>query len=125
MSENNTSLTVTTNYSDQLQTFENTLLGFIAQHGLPTATVLVSVQERSNVFRNIDGVVARIEDEQKQRSFYISKFIAASAAGLFDAALNYLWDETIYELRRRVAQYDLSYFFDTAFPFIIQYSNSI
>ena len=33
--------------------------------------------------------------------------LAAVGAGLFDAALNYLWDETIAEFRRRVARYDL------------------
>lgn len=36
--------------------------------------------------------------------------IAAAAVGLFDASLNYLWDETVSELRRRVAGFDLSYF---------------
>ena len=30
--------------------------------------------------------------------------------GLFDAALNYLWDELVSELRRRVAGFDLAYF---------------
>jgi len=28
--------------------------------------------------------------------------------------LNYLWDETIHQLRRRVANYDVSYFYDNA-----------
>jgi len=45
---------------------------------------------------------------------YLSKFALAVSAGLFDAALNYLWDETIGELRRRIVDYDLSYFFDLA-----------
>jgi hypothetical protein len=34
--------------------------------------------------------------------------------GLFDAALNFLWDETILSLRRLAVSIDLSYFFDTA-----------
>ena len=38
----------------------------------------------------------------------------AVSAGLFDAALNYLWDETIGELRKRIVAYDLNYFFDQA-----------
>lgn len=33
-------------------------------------------------------------------------------SGLFDAALNYLWDETINEIRKPVIQYDVSYFYD-------------
>lgn len=81
---------------------------------MPTTQVLVQVSERFKVFSNVEGVVDKIDAEQKQRSIYISKFIAASAVGLFDAALNYMWDETIYELRRRVARYDLAYFYDAA-----------
>ncbi|OYO15461.1 hypothetical protein CGZ98_03380 [Enemella evansiae] len=33
---------------------------------------------------------------------------------VFDAALNYLWDQTIIELRQRVSGYDLDYFFAIA-----------
>ena len=55
-----------------------------------------------------------MNDEQREQSLYLSKLLAAVGAGLFDAALNYLWDETIAELRRRVARYDLAYFFDIA-----------
>lgn len=40
--------------------------------------------------------------------------ILAGAAGLFDAALSYLWDETITQLRDRVADFDVAYFFDLA-----------
>ncbi len=101
-------------YEIQLTNVELTLLNFLEEQGLPTQSVLVSVNERVTVFKNIADVLTKITDEQKPRSIYISKFIAAVASGLFDAALNYLWDETIIELRRRVAQYDLSYFYDNA-----------
>ncbi|WP_126386031.1 hypothetical protein [Pseudanabaena sp. ABRG5-3] len=101
-------------YSSQIKQFEDGLLEFIDQYGLPTSQVLVQVSERLRVFRNVEDVIERIDLEQRQRSIYISKFIAAAASGLFDAALNYLWDETIYELRRRVSQYDLAYFYDAA-----------
>ncbi|MBW4609028.1 MAG: hypothetical protein KME22_17930 [Hassallia sp. WJT32-NPBG1] len=79
-----------------------------------TPSVLVSVNERVTVFKNIADVLSKINDEQKPRSVYISKYVAAVASGLFDAALNYLWDETILELRKRVSQYDISYFYDNA-----------
>jgi hypothetical protein len=100
--------------STQLLEFEKSLLSFIDKQGLPTETVLVDVGQRQVVIRNIDTVLDRIDDERLGKSVYISKFIAATASGLFDAALNYLWDETIYELRNRVAQYDLAYFYDVA-----------
>jgi hypothetical protein len=109
-----TDLVPSSNYSSQIRQFEDGLLIFIEKYGLPTSQVLVQVSERLKVFSNVEGVMERIDLEQRQRSIYISKFIAAAAAGLFDAALNYLWDETIYELRRRVAQYDLAYFYDAA-----------
>ncbi len=40
--------------------------------------------------------------------------IVAGAVGLFDAALNYLWNEVVNELRKRVVGYDLGYFYDIA-----------
>jgi len=87
-----TDLVPSSNYSSQIKQFEDGLLGFIEQYGLPTGQVLVQVSERLRVFSNVEGVVERIELEQRQRSIYISKFFAAAAAGLFDAALNYFLD---------------------------------
>lgn len=98
----------------ELQTFERGLVDFIGSHGLPTKNVLVSVPERLRVFGNVEHVLEKLDPVRRAESAYVSKFLAAGASGLFDAALNYLWDETIFELRRRVAQYDLTYFFDIA-----------
>jgi hypothetical protein len=104
----------TDQYRNDLQIFETGLMNFIAQHGLPTQDVLVPVPERLKVFGNIGDVLALLDYAHKQQSIYVSKFIAAAASGLFDAALNYLWDETIFELRKRIVRYDLEYFFDLA-----------
>lgn len=101
-------------YDVQLNEFEKSLLGFLGQNNLPTESILVPVQERAIVFNNIESVLSRLDASHIENSVYISKFFAAVAAGLFDAALNYLWDETIFELRRRVSQYDISYFFDSS-----------
>ncbi|UXZ42981.1 hypothetical protein [Pseudomonas soli] len=102
------------NYRSDLQVFEGNLMAFIGQHGLPTNNVLVPVNERIKVFGNVEDVLARLSADHKEKSVYVSKFIAAAASGLFDAALNYLWDETIFELRKRIVRYDLEYFFDIA-----------
>ncbi len=101
-------------YTNQLQTFENEFLSVVHSYGLPSQNIFVEVVERAIVFRNIDAVLSRLEDGQKSSSVYLSKFLAATASGLFDAALNYLWDETIQEIRKRVIQYDVSYFYDNA-----------
>ena len=109
-------IVVRQSYDVQLRDFEKGVLGFLAQYGLPTQSIFVPVEERIRVFQNFDAVMSLLSDDKKQKSTYISKFIGATASGLFDAALNFLWNETIYELRQRVAQNDLSYFYDIAVP---------
>ncbi len=111
---NSTDIVVRQSYDAQLQDFEKGLLGFLDQQNLPAQSIFVAVNQRAVVFQNIGNVLMHINTEKKQQSIYLSKFIAAVASGLFDAALNYLWDETIFELRQRVAQYDISYFYDNA-----------
>ncbi len=82
--------------------------------GLPKEKILVGVDERIKVFKNIDDVVSLLDSEIANKASYISKFLSAVGAGLFDAALNYLWDETVNQLRYRISQYDIQYFFDLA-----------
>ena len=96
----------------EIREFEKELFRVLDQYGLPSKSILISVPERFQVFKNLESVIGHLEPDRLSSSVYISKFIAAAAAGLFDAALNYLWDETISELRHRVSQYDLEYFFE-------------
>ena len=96
---------------DQLSTSLSTYLGYL---GLPAESVLVGVDERRTVVRNMPYVVPALTESQRSGAMYISKFAAACVVGLFDAALNYLWDETIRNLRVKVVQFDLDYFYDTA-----------
>lgn len=103
-----------TSYDVQLRDFEGGLVTFLEQHNLPSEGIFVGVPERINVFKNLEGVIEQIAPQEKQQSLYLSKFIAGVASGLFDAALNYLWDETILQIRKRVVQYDLEYFYDNA-----------
>lgn len=97
-----------------LQRFESVVRGQLAEVGLPSGEVFVDVDERHTMLANVPGVLARLDETTLGRSYYISKMIAAAAVGLFDAALNYLWDELVNELRRRVAGFDLKYFYDIA-----------
>lgn len=100
------------NYPAQITEFEKGLVSFLENHNLPSENIFVNVDERLKVFSNVDHVIKQVDSKLTQKSIYLSKFIAASASGLFDASLNYLWDETIIQLRRRVAQFDLEYFYD-------------
>jgi hypothetical protein len=98
----------------QLRTFEAGLASYLDRHGLPSSGILTEIEERQVALGNLERVVQRVELERRSQSLYLSKYVAAAATGLFDAALNYLWDETIVELRNRVVQYDLTYFYDNA-----------
>lgn len=89
------------------------LTNYLADLGLPTNQVLVPVAERQRVINNLPELITLIDDGRKSTSIYLSKFIAACGAGLFDAALNFIWDETVVNLRRKVARFDLEYFYDS------------
>ena len=99
--------------SPAVETLETQLTTYLDDAGLPKDDILVPVARRRPVFQNMPTVLDNLTDEQKSTSAYISKFAAACAVGLFDAALNYLWNETVRNLRDKVAKFDLAYFFDS------------
>lgn len=96
----NTSLTV----------YENKMLGYMVSMGLPVDGILVPISERRKLLKNFEDVVYELEAQDLGEARYISKFFTAATVGLFDAALNYMWDETVYQLRKRIANYDIEYF---------------
>lgn len=98
----------------ELTSYDAKMLGVFEYLGLPTDNILVKVDERRKVFKNIEDVLELLSPDTLGDSIYISKFLSAVSAGLFDAALNYLWDETVIQLRFRVSQYDIQYFYDLA-----------
>jgi hypothetical protein len=97
-----------------LERFELVVQAQLSSLGLPSNQVFVDIRERHTMLSNVSGVLQDLQAETLGRSHYISKMIAAATVGLFDAALNYLWDELVNELRRRVAGFDLKYFYDIA-----------
>lgn len=86
---------------------------FLASIGLPKDSILVDISQRKRVIENVPSIVANIAIKERKESLYISKFVAACSSGLFDAALNYLWDETINNLRKKIDLFDLEYFKST------------
>ncbi|MFD5782643.1 hypothetical protein [Streptomyces sp. NPDC126933] len=97
-----------------LQSFEDLILGELAKTGLPTDGILVGLPERHALMKSTGFALARLPVKDRGQAGYISKMIIAGSVGLFDAALNYLWDETVLELRKRVVNFDLQYFYEVA-----------
>lgn len=104
----------TTDLETSIQGFNAPLASFLGSLGLPTENVLVEFSERRFVLQSMQQTLAVLPYEDRAKAFYLSKFSVSIMVGLFDAALNFLWDETILALRRLAAAIDLSYFFDTA-----------
>lgn len=96
--------------------FSSDFQDYLVTLGLPSTNVLAAADERSKIIRNLPELVATLSDDHRECAMYMSKFVAACGAGLFDAALNFLWDEVVVCLRMRVTQFDLGYFLDTAVP---------
>lgn len=101
------------NLQNQVDQFSEQLSSYLCYLGLPAENVLVELSERRLIINIMPNVIHRLTKDQKIKSYYVSKFIASCLAGLFDAALNYLWDETISNLRSKVAHFDLNYFYDS------------
>lgn len=87
---------------------------YLSELGLPFEGILASDQEREVMALNVPYTFNKIPHELKKDAKYLSKFIASSAIGLYDAALNYLWNEVIVSLREKVNIYGLDLFFDAA-----------
>ena len=113
MSDLNNNLTVVKNeISNGITEYDQIIINGLRELGLPTGNVFVPVNQRRIVINNMNEVLSRLNEKKVSQSLYISKFVAAVCSGLFDAALNYLWDETVSQLRATVIQYDLQYFYD-------------
>ncbi len=97
-----------------IEGFNEPLAKYIQELGLPTQEVLYPIDERKNVINALEEALSILPLEQREKSYYLTKFAVAIAVGLFDGAINYLWDETIAALRRLVFKFDLDYFFSIA-----------
>lgn len=104
----------TTEVVNVIEQTDNMYLSVLNHLGLPTEGVLSTIKERKAAIRNLPDVISEIQNLDD--SYYLSKFLVAISTGLFDAALNYLWDETIKQLRIRILVGDLKYFYDVVVP---------
>jgi hypothetical protein len=86
----------------------------LRQLGLPDENIIASTDERSVIRISLPALINTIPLEDRKDAKYLSKVVAATAIGLFDAALNYVWNEVIINLRNKVCVYGIDLFFDAA-----------
>lgn len=103
--KNNSSL-----LSTDLSRFED----YLNHLGLPTQNIIAEVNERKIIEQNLPNFIESLPVETKRDARYLSKFVAGAAIGLFDASLNYVWNEVVINLREKVVLYGLETFFDAA-----------
>lgn len=95
---------------DKIENFES----FLSSLGLPSSNIIASEKERQVIGKNLVEFLNNLDSEVKRDARYLSKFTAGAAIGLFDASLNYLWNEVVINLRKKVIAYGLDLFFDAA-----------
>ena len=109
--------------SQPIDDLHNQLEGYLSQVGLPVNNVVVPISERKKVISSLEEVLSIIPVDDRIKSSYLSKYTVAIAVGLFDGALNYLWDETVRSFRRLIIAFDLQYFYSIAEKISSRYKN--
>ncbi|QFQ76119.1 hypothetical protein [Vibrio harveyi] len=99
------------------------LESYLVEVGLPVSNVVAPIPERKKVINALHEALEIIPIDKRKQSYYMSKFTVAISVGLFDGALNYLWNETIRALREFVINFDLQYFYSIAEKVGSRYKN--
>ncbi|WP_118976520.1 hypothetical protein [Taibaiella koreensis] len=102
------------NIENSIAAFNQPLANLLTHIGLPTENILSPIEERRKIIFALESTIEILPIEERLKSTYLSKFTVAVSVGLFDGALNFLWDETIKALRRLAANFDLQYFLNIA-----------
>ncbi len=95
-------------------TQSNELNNYLTQLGLPSENIIAEIAERKVIGSNLPSFISNLDPAIKQDARYLSKFTVAAAVGLFDASLNYIWNEVVLNLRQKALIYGLDMFFDAA-----------
>lgn len=97
--------------STTITSFQSPLVAYLDDLSLPIDGVVRPIDDIRSVVDSLKDALSVLPLEERQRSLYLTKFAIAASVGLFDGALNYLWNETIRSLRGHVLKFDLYYFF--------------
>lgn len=87
---------------------------FLDTIGLPSDNIIASNDEREIIGKNLPQYIYDLPEEIKRDARYLSKFVVGAGFGLFDYALNSVWNEVVLSLRHKAITYGIEIFFDKA-----------
>lgn len=90
------------------------VVDFLKNIGLPHDNIIATQDQRSIIGQNLPALIAGLPPEVKQGARYLSKFVVGAGFGLFDYALNAIWNEVVLDLNKKAIAYGLDIFFDQA-----------
>ena len=90
------------------------LASYLHELGLPSENILASATERQIVGDNLPSLIKGLDERVKNDAVYLSRFTVGASLGLFDYALNSIWNEVVISLRKKADAYGLDIFFDAA-----------
>ncbi|MFN9983440.1 MAG: hypothetical protein ACK53Y_26165, partial [bacterium] len=106
-----------------IEAFSEPLADFLFYVGLPTENIFSPIEERRKIICSLESVLEILPLEKKEKAQYLSKFVVSVTVGLFDGALNFLWNETINALGKLIVKFDLEYFYNVAGTISPKYRN--
>lgn len=87
---------------------------FLKEVGLPFENIIAPKAERDKISANLPDLIKGMASDAKQDARYLSKFVVGAGLGLFDYALNSVWNEVVLALRTKAITYGIEIFFDAA-----------
>jgi hypothetical protein len=90
------------------------IIDFLKNIGLPHENIIATQDQRAIIAQNLPGFIESLPQEVKQDARYLSKFVVGAGIGLFDYALNSIWNEVVLNLHKKAVAYGLDIFFDAA-----------
>lgn len=90
------------------------IVNFLDSMGLPSDNIIADLPQREIIGKNLPEYIYNLPQELKQDARYLSKFVVGAGFGLFDYALNSVWNEVVLSLRQKAIAYGIDYFFDNA-----------
>ncbi|MDQ8188359.1 hypothetical protein [Pelagicoccus sp. SDUM812002] len=90
------------------------IAGYLQTLGLPTEGIIAPINERKSIANLIPQYISALPPDIKKDGKYLAKFVVGAGFGLFDYALNAVWNEVVLALYEKVKLYGIDIFYDAA-----------